>query len=98
VGLPRTQSGYDSIWVIMDRLTKVAHFIPVKTTYSGPQIVELYILRIVYLHGVPKKIQSDRGTQFTLRFWERLHATLDTQLRFSLAYHPQTDGQTKRVN
>jgi transposase InsO family protein len=98
VGLPRTQSGYDSIWVIMDRLTKVAHFIPVKTTYSGPQIVELYILRIVCLHGVPKKIQSDRGTQFTSRFWERLHATLDTQLRFSSAYHPLTDGQTKRVN
>jgi hypothetical protein len=98
VGLPRTQSGYDSIWVIMDRLTKVAHFIPVKTTYSGPQIVELYILRIVYLHGVPKKIQSDRGTQFTSRFWASLHATPDTQLRFSSAYHPQTDGQTKRVN
>jgi transposase InsO family protein len=98
VGLPRTRLGYYSIWVIMDRLTKVAHFIPVKTTYSGPQIVELYILRIVCLHGVPKKIQSDRGTQFTSRFWERLHATLDTQLRFSSAYHPQTDGQTKRVN
>jgi uncharacterized membrane protein len=78
VGLPRTQSGYDSIWVIMDRLTKVAHFIPVKTTYSGLQLVELYILRIIYLHGVPKKIMSDRGTQFTLRFWERLHETLDT--------------------
>jgi uncharacterized membrane protein len=78
VGLPRTQSGYDSIWVIMDRLTKVAHFIPVKTTYSGLQLVELYILRIIYLHGVPKKIMSDRGTQFTLRFWERFHETLDT--------------------
>jgi transposase InsO family protein len=98
VGLPRTQSGYDSIWVIVDRLTKVAHFIPVKTTYSGPQLAELYISRIACLHGVPKKIVSDRGTQFTLKFWERLHETLDTQLRFSSAYHPQTDGQTKRVN
>jgi transposase InsO family protein len=98
VGLPRTQSGYDSIWVIMDRLTKVAHFIPVKTTYSGPQLAELYMSRIVYLHGVPRKIVSDRGTQFTLRFWERLHETLDTQLLFSSAYHPQTDGQTERVN
>jgi hypothetical protein len=68
VGLSRTQSGYDSIWVIVDRLTKVAHFISVNTTYSGPQLVELYMLRIVYLHGVPKKIMSDRGTQFTLRF------------------------------
>jgi hypothetical protein len=60
VGLPRTQSGYDSIWVIVDRLTKVAHFIHVKTTYSGPQLAELYMSRIVYLHGVPKKIVSDR--------------------------------------
>jgi hypothetical protein len=98
VGLPRTQPGYDSIWVIVDQLTKVAHFIPVKTTYSGPQLAELYIFRIVYLHGVPKKIVSDRGTQFTSKIWERLHETLDTQLRFSPTYHPQIDGQTKRVN
>jgi uncharacterized protein Smg (DUF494 family) len=62
MGLPRTQSGYDSIWVIMDRLTKVAHFIPVKTTYSRLQLVELYMSRIVYLHGVLKKIVSDKGT------------------------------------
>jgi hypothetical protein len=62
VGLPRTQSGYDSIWEIMDRLTKVAHFIPVKTTYFGPQLTELYMSRIVCLHGVLKKIVSDRGT------------------------------------
>jgi hypothetical protein len=62
VELPRTQSGYDSIWVVMDRLTKVAHFIPVKITYSGPQLAELYMSRIVCLHGVPKKIVSDRET------------------------------------
>jgi hypothetical protein len=68
MGLPRTQSGYDSIWVIVDRLTKVAHFVPVKTAYSGPQLAELYMSRIVYLHRVPKKIVSDRGTQFTLKF------------------------------
>jgi hypothetical protein len=98
VGLPRTQLGYDSIWVIVDQVNKVAHFIPIKTTYSGPQLAELYMTRIVYLHGVPKKIVSDRGTPFTLRFWERLHETLDTQLRFSYAYRPHTDGQTKRVN
>jgi hypothetical protein len=60
--LPRTQSGYDSIWVIVDQLNKVPHFIPVKTTYSGPQLAELYMSRIVCLHGVPKKIVSDRGT------------------------------------
>jgi transposase InsO family protein len=98
VGLPRTQSGYDSIWLIVDRSTKVAHFIPVKTTYSRPQLVELYMSRIICLHGVPNKIVSDRGTQFTSKFWERLYETLDTQLRFSSAYHPQTDGQTGRVN
>jgi hypothetical protein len=98
MGLPKTQSGYDSIWVIMDQLTKVAQFIPVKTTYSGLQLAELYMSRIVCLHGVPKKIVSDRGTQFNLKFWERLHETLDTQLCFSSAYHPQTNGQTGRVN
>jgi transposase InsO family protein len=97
VGLPWTQSGYDSILVIVDRLTKVAHFIPVETTYSGPQLTELYMSRIVCLHGAPKKIVSDRGTQFTSRFWERLHEALDTQLHFSSAYHHQTDGQTERV-
>jgi transposase InsO family protein len=54
--------------------------------------------RIFYLHGVPKKIMSDRGTQFTSNFWERLHESLDTQLRFSSAYHPQTDSQIERLN
>jgi hypothetical protein len=68
VGLLRTQSGYASIWVIVDRLTKEAHFIPVKSTYSGPQLAELYMSRIVSLHGVPKNIVSDKGTQFTSRF------------------------------
>jgi hypothetical protein len=97
VGLPRTHSGYNSIWVIVDQMTKVTHFIAIKTTYSGAQLAELYMSRIVYLHGVLKKIVSDRGTQFTSKFWERLHETLDTQLRFSSAYHPQTDGQTERV-
>jgi hypothetical protein len=73
VGLPRTHAGYDSIWVIVDRLTRVAHFIPVKTTYSGARLAELYMSRIMCLHGVPKKIVSDRGSQFTSKFWEKLH-------------------------
>jgi transposase InsO family protein len=94
MGLLRTLSRYNSIWVIVDQLTKVAHFIPIKTTYSRPQLAELYMSRIVYLHGVPKKIVSDRGTQFTSKFSERLHETLDIKLCFSFAYHPQTDGQT----
>jgi hypothetical protein len=70
-GLPRTQKGYGSIWVIVDRLTKVARFIPVKTTYKGSQLVELYVARIMSLHGVPKKIILDRGSQFTPRFWKK---------------------------
>jgi transposase InsO family protein len=98
VGLPTTQSSYDSIWVIIDHFLKVAHFIPVKTTYKGAKLAELYIARIVCLHGLPKKIVSDRGTQFMSRFWEKLHETMDTRLNFSSAYHPQTNGQTERVN
>jgi hypothetical protein len=92
VGLPRTRASYDSIWVVVDRLTKVAHFILVKTIYNSAVLAELYMLsRIVCLHGVPKKIVSDRGTQ-------QLHEAFDTHLKFSLAYHPWTDGQTERTN
>jgi transposase InsO family protein len=98
VGLPKSQSGYDSIWVIVDCLSKVVHFIPVKTTYKCSKFAELYIARIVCLHGVPKKIVSDRGTQFTSKFWQKLHESMDTKLNFSSAYHPQTDSQTERVN
>jgi transposase InsO family protein len=98
VGLPHTQAGYDSIWVIVDRLTKAANFIPVKTTYSSAKLAELYMSRIVFLHGVPKKIVSDRGSQFTSMFWEKLHESMDTKLNFSSAYHPQTDGQMERTS
>jgi hypothetical protein len=77
---------------------KVAHFIPVKTTYKGAKLAELCIAKIVCLQRVPKKIVSDRGTQFTSRFWEKLHEAMDTQLNFILTYHLQTDGQTERVN
>jgi hypothetical protein len=98
VGLPRTQAGYDSIWVIVDRLTKVVHFIPVMTTYSGAKLAELYMSRIMCLHGVPKKIVLYRGSQFTFKFWEKLHQSMDTKLKFSSPYHSQTDGQTGRTN
>jgi transposase InsO family protein len=97
-GWPHTPKIYDSIWMIVDRLTKVAHFIPVNTTYKGSQLAELYMARIVCLHGVPKKIISDRGSQFTSRFWKSLHENIGTKLKFSSAYHPQTDGQTERTN
>jgi hypothetical protein len=98
VGLSRTQAGSNSIWVIVDRLTKVGHFIPIKTTYSGTKLVELYMSHIVCIHRVPKKIVSNQGSQFTSKFWEKLHESMDTKLNFSSAYHPQTDGQTERTN
>jgi PHP family Zn ribbon phosphoesterase len=71
--LPTTKKGHDSIWVIMDRLTKTAHFLPVKTAYRPPQYAEKYIAEIIRLHGIPKNIVSDRGSQFTAHFWEHLH-------------------------
>jgi len=98
VGLPRTQKGFDSIWVVVDRLTKSAHFIPVNTRYSTKRYAELYVERILCLHGIPKTIISDRGSQFTARFWEQLHTCLGTRVIRSSAYHPQTDGQTERIN
>jgi transposase InsO family protein len=98
VGLPKTQKGHDSMWIIVDRLTKVAHFLPIRTTYGGEKLAKLYIENIIKLHGVPIRIVSDRATQFTSRFWKSLHKVMDTKLDFSSAYHPQTDGQTERVN
>jgi transposase InsO family protein len=98
VGLPRTRTGYDSIWVVVDRLTKMTYFMLVKTTYNSAVLAELYMARIVCLHGVLKKIVSDRGTQFISNFWQQLHEALGTHLKFSSAYHPQTDGQTERTN
>ncbi|WVZ80774.1 hypothetical protein U9M48_028227 [Paspalum notatum var. saurae] len=93
VGLPRTQKGYDSIWVIIDRFTKSAHFIPMKTVYHAKTYAELYIARIVSLHGVSQTITSDRGSLF-----EQLKTTLRTNLIRSSAYHPQTSGQVERVS
>ncbi|WVZ97423.1 hypothetical protein U9M48_042963 [Paspalum notatum var. saurae] len=98
VGLPRTQKGYDSIWVIIDRFTKSVHFILVKNRYHAQNYAEIYISRIVSLHGVPKTITSDRGSLFISHFWEQLQAALGTKLIWSSAYHPQTSGQVERVN
>jgi transposase InsO family protein len=96
-GLPRTSRGFDSAWVIVDRLTKSAHFLPVKTTYSAAQYAKLYVERIVSLHGVPLSIISDRGPQFTAHFWRSFQAALGTRLDLSTAFHPQTDGQSERT-
>ncbi|GJT77488.1 putative reverse transcriptase domain-containing protein [Tanacetum coccineum] len=97
VGLPRTPSGYDSIWVIVDRLTKSAHFLPVKTTDSMEKLTQLYLKEIVCRHGVPISIISDRDSKFASRFWRSLQGALGTQLDMSTAYHPQTDGQSERT-
>jgi hypothetical protein len=98
VGLPRTSHGYDSIWIIVDRLMKSAHFIPVGIGYRVRRYVELYISHIVRYHGISKTILFDKGSIFVAHFWEQLHECLGTHLIRSLAYHPQTDGQTERVN
>jgi hypothetical protein len=87
-GLPQTQKGNDSIWVIIDRLTKVAHFILVKITFGGATLAQIYLKEIVRLHGIPWKIVSDRGTQFTSKFWMSLQQAMGTKLDFSTAYHP----------
>jgi len=98
VGLPNTSQKHDSIWVIVDRLTKSAHFLPVHTTYTAKKYAEIYMDQIIRLHGIPKTIISDRGTLFVARFWEQMQLALGTKLIRSSAYHPQTDGQTERVN
>src|SRR5215813_7542365 len=88
VGLPRTVKGYDSIWVIVDRLTKSVHFLPVKSVYTAAQYARIYLDSIISLHGIPISIISDRGTQFTSRFWQSFQDALGTQLLFSTAFHP----------
>jgi hypothetical protein len=90
IGLPNTHQGHDSIWVIVDCLTKSAHFVLVKTNYHAGKYAELYVSQIVRLHEVPRTIILDRGPQFMARFWEHLHKELGTNLVTSSAYHPQT--------
>nr|GEW69742.1 reverse transcriptase domain-containing protein [Tanacetum cinerariifolium] len=96
-GLPRTSSGYDSIWVIMDRLTKSAHFLPKKKTGNIEKLAELYLKEIMCKHGVHVSVNSDRDSLFTLMFWVSLQKALGTQLDLSTAYHPKTDGQSERT-
>ncbi|KAL0536372.1 hypothetical protein IC582_025319 [Cucumis melo] len=97
-GLPKTLRGYTVIWVVVDRLTKSAHFVPGKSTYTASKWGQLYMTEIVRLHGVPVSIISDRDARFTSKFWKGLQIALGTRLDFSTAFHPQTDGQTERLN
>ncbi|GJS40069.1 putative reverse transcriptase domain-containing protein [Tanacetum coccineum] len=93
--LPRTSSGYDTIWVIMDRLTKSAYLLPMREDYKMDRLARLHLNEIVAWHGVPILIISDHDSRFTSRFWQLMQEALGTQLEMSTAYHPQTDGQTE---
>ncbi|KAL0561234.1 hypothetical protein IC582_001656 [Cucumis melo] len=97
-GLPRTLRGFTMIWVVVDRLSKSAHFVPGKSTYTANKWAQLYMSEIVRLHGVPVSIVSDRDARFTSKFWKGLQTAMGTRLDFSTAFHPQTDGQTERLN
>ena len=97
VGLPLIGRRHDSVWVIVDRLTKSAHFLPVRTNYSLDKLAELYIKEIVRLHGIHISIILDRDPRFTSIFCGKLQEALGTQLNFSTAFHPQKDGQSERV-
>jgi transposase InsO family protein len=96
-GLPKTQKNFNAVWVIVDTLTKVAHFIPYRYGMAPEQMARLYVRELFRLHGAPTQIISDRDTRFTSHFWRRFQEALETKLSFSTAFHPQTDGQSERT-
>ncbi|GJR16531.1 putative nucleotidyltransferase, ribonuclease H [Tanacetum coccineum] len=93
----RTQRKHDAIWVVVDRLTKSAHFLPIRKDYPVSKIAEMFQQEIVRLHGTPSAIVSDRDPRFTSRFWKGLQKAWGTRLKFSTAFHPETDGQSERT-
>ncbi|KAD1742254.1 hypothetical protein E3N88_42361 [Mikania micrantha] len=95
--LPKTASGCDTVWVIVDRLTKSVHFLPIKETDMLDRLTRIYLKEVVSRHGVPISIISDRDSRLTAHFWKSLHKALGTRLDMSTAYHPQTDGQSERT-
>ncbi|GJP47431.1 hypothetical protein CLOM_g6619 [Closterium sp. NIES-68] len=97
-GLPAGPSGNNAVLVVVDRLTKMAHFAPCRTTITAEETARLFISTVVRLHGIPAAIISDRDPKFTSKFWQDTWARYGTRLQFSSAYHPQTDGQTERTN
>ena len=98
IGFPMTMRQHDSIMVVVAKLTKESHFIPVKSMYKVNAIANIFMKEIFRLHGSPKEIISDRDTKFTSNFWKILFIDLGAKMNFSTAYHPQTDGQKDRVN
>ena len=97
MGFPRSGRGNNAIWVIVDRLTKTAHFIAIKNTYSMNRMEATYVREIVQLHGSPISITSDRDPRFVSRFWKALQKAMGTKLNFSTSFHPKTDGQSERT-
>ena len=95
--LPKTQKGNDAIWIIVDRLTKSAHFLPIHWGCSLDHLSQRYVNEIVRLHGIPISIVSDRDPRFTSRFWKNFQDALGTRLNFSTSFHPKTDGQSERT-
>jgi hypothetical protein len=91
-GLPRTNKQHDSIMVVVDKLTKIYHFIPLKTTHKATHVVDIYMREVARLHGIPKTIVSDRDSKFTSKFWKGLFKGFGTNLNFNTTYHPESDG------
>ncbi|GJY37764.1 putative reverse transcriptase domain-containing protein [Tanacetum coccineum] len=96
--LPRSSSGYDLIWVIVDTLTKLAHFLPIREDYKMEKLARIYINEIVARHGVPVSIISDRDGRFASHLWKALQKALGTKLHMSTAYHPETDVTTRALS
>ena len=93
--LPTVQGGYDSIMVVVDMVTKVSHLITVKTSYTTSDVARVFVKEIYRIHELPKRIVNDHDAKFTSKFWTSLFQAIGTQLCFSTAYHPKTDGQTE---